>query len=350
VPWRSILAAVGVVLTAAAGIAVLLLVGQVLLLLVTAGFFAVMLNPIVDGVQRRVRSRVGATAIVFTGFGLAAAALAVLFVGTLASTFESFLRDLPGIVRQAQTGHGPVAEILRRFHLEERLHVPDLRQAIDSWVGPALRVVAVLVTGVAALVLLSVLTFMMLLELPRWSRAAMAALPPATAERTRRIARDIGHSVSGYVIGNLVTSVIAAVVVGLALLFTGVPFALLFAVWVALVDFLPQIGGLLAAVPTVLFATAHSPQAGAIVLITFLVYQQIENHALAPMVMARTVRLRPLWVLVSVLVGAELLGLVGALLAVPVAAAVQIVAQDIWRHHHASRLAVADSASSAPTA
>ncbi|MGH9004001.1 MAG: AI-2E family transporter, partial [Acidimicrobiia bacterium] len=333
VPWRTIVGTVAVILTAAAGLVMLRAARHVVLLLLVAGFLAVILNPLVDAVQRRVSSRVAATAIVFTAGALVLAGLVALFVGPLAPRFQSFLDDLPGIVRRTQAGDGPVAEVLRRLHLQERVgdSWSGWRQSVGSWSGPGLAVAKGVVAGVVSVVLLAVLTFMMLLEFPRWGRAAMSALPPAAGQRVRRVASEIGHSVSGYMAGNLITSLISGTVMFLALLFTGVPFALVFAVWVALMGFVPQIGGLLAAVPTVGFAFLHSVPAGVIVLAVFLGYQQIENHVLGPVIMGRTVRLRPIWVLVSVLVGAQLLGLVGALLAVPVAAAIQIVAQDLWR-------------------
>ena len=128
-------------------------------------------------------------------------------------------------------------------------------------------------------------------------------------------------------LGNFATSVIAGVVVFGTLRLTGVPFAAALAIWVGIVDFLPLVGGLLAGVPTVALAALHSLTAGIVTLVVFLVYQQIENHILNPLVMSRTVRLNPLWVLLAILVGAELgdfVGstfgaLVGALLAVPTA-------------------------------
>ena len=119
------------------------------------------------------------------------------------------------------------------------------------------------------------------------------------------------------------------------------------AIWVGVVDFLPLVGGLLAGVPTVAVALLHSLPAGVVTLAVFLVYQQIENHILNPVVMSRTVRLNPLWVLLAVLVGAELGGLVGstfgglvgALLAVPTAGAIQVLARDLWTEHARQLLA-----------
>ena len=126
-------------------------------------------------------------------------------------------------------------------------------------------------------------------------------------------------------LGNFLTSIIAGVVVLVTLVALGVPFPFLWALWVALVDFLPMIGGALAGIPVVLFATAHSLTAGVVTLVVFLVYTQVENHVLNPIVMSRTVKVNPLLVLVSILVGAEIgswIGgifgaFVGALLAIP---------------------------------
>jgi predicted PurR-regulated permease PerM len=97
-----------------------------------------------------------------------------------------------------------------------------------------------------------------------------------------------------------------------------------------LVDLLPLVGGLLAGVPTVAFAFLHSPTAGIVTAIVFLVYQQVENHILNPVIMSRTVKLNPLWVILSVVAGAQLAGFVGALLAIPAAGAIQVILRELW--------------------
>ena len=119
----------------------------------------------------------------------------------------------------------------------------------------------------------------------------------------------------------------------------GVPFPLLWAVWVALVDFLPMIGGALAGIPTVLFALGRSLTASIVTAVAFIAYQQIENHVLNPVVMSRTVKINPLLVLLSILVGTSIGGWVGgffgsfvaALLSIPVAGALQVIARELWQ-------------------
>jgi predicted PurR-regulated permease PerM len=153
------------------------------------------------------------------------------------------------------------------------------------------------------------------------------------------MAREINQSVTGYVVGDLLTSIIAGVVVFVTLAVLGLPFPLLWALWVALVDFLPMIGGALAGIPTVLFATAHSLTDGIVMAVMFVAYQQLENHVLNPLIMSRTVKVNPLLVLLAVLfgtsigdwVGGVFGGFVAALLSIPCAAAIQVVVREIWR-------------------
>jgi predicted PurR-regulated permease PerM len=162
---------------------------------------------------------------------------------------------------------------------------------------------------------------------------------PTRAERWSRIAREVSNSVTGYMLGNFLTSLIAGLVVLVDLLVLGVEFPFLWALWVALVDFLPMVGGALAGIPVVLFAVSHSLTAGIVTLVVFLVYQQVENHILNPVIMSRTVKVSPLLVLVSILVGASIGSWIGgifgafvaALLAIPTAGAIQVLIRELWQ-------------------
>ena len=137
-------------------------------------------------------------------------------------------------------------------------------------------------------------------------------------------------------LGNVLTSIIAGAVVYVTLEILGVPFAPLLAVWVALVDLLPLVGGLIAGVPVVIIAFVHSTPAGIVMLIVFIIYQQVENHLLNPLIMSKTVRMNPLWTLLAVLVGATLGGrigaglgaFIGALIGIPTGGAIQVVVRE----------------------
>ena len=332
VPWRIIWAAIGVVLGSAAAIELLLALQRIVELLVISAFLAVVLSPAVSGLVRlRIRRGLATTFVFFVGM-LAFGGLGYLFIHPLYREAIQFANDLPGLLARVQAGKGQIGGIVARYHLEKdaATYIPKIRSYLSNLGGPALGVARTVLSGLGGLILLFIMTFLILLEGPAVVRGTLRMLPPPRARRVRAVLDDIAKSVTGYVIGNFATSLIAGVVCAITLSVLGVPFAIVFGVWVALVDLLPLVGGLLAGVPTVAFAFLHSPAAGIITAIVFLVYQQVENHLLNPIIMSRTVRLNPLWVLLSVLAGAELGGILGALLAIPAAGAIHVIARDVW--------------------
>ncbi len=180
---------------------------------------------------------------------------------------------------------------------------------------------------------------LLLLEGPKMRTGLLGLMSPPRRASVTRVAGEVNRGVTGFMLGNILTSVIAGAVVFVTLLVLGVPFPFLWALWVALVDFLPEIGGALAGIPTVLFAAGHSLTSGIVTLVVFLVYTQVENHILNPVIMSKTVRINPLLVLLSILVAASIGswigglfgGFVAALLAIPAAGAIQVIVADIWR-------------------
>jgi predicted PurR-regulated permease PerM len=172
------------------------------------------------------------------------------------------------------------------------------------------------------------LTFFMLLEGRDWVERAYSLIPEHAQPRWRAIGNDIYKTVGGYVTGNLLISVIAGATATIVLLIMGVPYAVALGLLVALLDLVPLAGATLAGIVIVGVAFLHSVPAGIVVLIFVIVYQQLENHFLQPLIYGRTVQLSPLVVLISVLVGAELAGILGALAAIPVAGSIQGIVRD----------------------
>jgi predicted PurR-regulated permease PerM len=161
-------------------------------------------------------------------------------------------------------------------------------------------------------------------------------LPEHQQPRWRAVGHDIYRTVGGYVNGNLLISLIAGVSSGVVLFIVGVPYAVALGLVVALLDLIPLAGATIAAIVVVLVAVAaNGVTAGIIVGVFFVVYQQVENHILQPIVYGRTVQLSPLAVLIAVLVGAEVAGVLGALGAIPVAGAIQVLLVD-WQRHRRS--------------
>jgi predicted PurR-regulated permease PerM len=240
-----------------------------------------------------------------------------------------------------QHGKGWLGHLVRRYHVQAwvQSNAPKLTSLGQGLAKPALTLGKGAISLVIALLTIFVLVVLLLLEGPKMRTGLLGMMSPARAERYSRVAREVTRSVTGYMLGNFLTSLTAGIVVFITLLLLGVPFPFLWALWVALVDFLPMIGGALAGIPTVLFAAGHSLTAGIVTLIVFLTYTQIENHALNPVVMSRTVRVNPLLVLVSILVGASIGSWIGgifgafvaALLAIPAAGAIQVMIREVWQ-------------------
>jgi len=335
--------AVRVILVGIAAFIVVTLFWRLRLLVILAFvslFLAALLHPATLVLTRRGLRRGTAVATVYLVVLLLAVGVGYLLFHPVYASATRFAKDLPHLVTQAQQGKGQIGRIIERLHLASyvKTHAPKLESVISNLGKPALAVGKTVLSGVVSLVTVAVLTFFLLLHAPSLLRAGFSLLSPGRAALARRVAEDMARQVTGYMLGNFATSVIAGIVVFVTLQVTGVPFASVLALWVALVDFLPLIGGLLAGVPTVGLAFLHSVTAGIAAVIVFLVYQQLENHVLMPVIVSRTVRLNAFFVLVAVLLGAEIGGvvgstfggLVGAILAVPAAGGVQVAARAVF--------------------
>jgi predicted PurR-regulated permease PerM len=342
VPLRTIVISVAVV-------AATYLLGQlfyrlrdILLLVVVAGFVAVLLNPIVVAIQRRIFPRRGVAVAIVTLLAVVVfLGLAVAFGYPLVNGITHLADQLPNYVASAEHGKGWIGHLVRKYHIQNwvQRNAPKLASYGQALSKPALTIGAGALSLVIELVTMFILVLLLLLEAPKMRRALLGQMGPERASEVTRIASDVNRAVTGYMMGNLLTSLIAGVVVFVSLIILGVPYPLLWGLWVALVDFLPMIGGALAGIPTVLFAFTHSLTAGIATGVVFLVYTQVENHILNPVIMSKTVRISPLLVLISVLVGASLGnlvdglfgGFVAALLSIPAAGALQVLVREAWR-------------------
>jgi predicted PurR-regulated permease PerM len=341
VPLRAILATiVAVILFYLAGKVVYRL-RDVILLIVVAGFIALLLNPLVVAFDRWVGRRGIAVTIVTILAVLAFAGLAVAFGYPLVNGMTHLAHNLPVYVSQAEHGKGWIGHLVTRYHVQDwvNANAPKLASYGKDIAKPVLNVGKGAFTLVVSLLTIFVLVVLLLMEGPKLRSGLLGLMAPERARRYRRIAAAVNRSVTGYMLGNFATSFIAGLVVLVTLVVLGVPFPFLWALWVALVDFLPMIGGALAGIPVVLFALTHSLVAGIVTAVVFIVYTQVENHVLNPVIMSRTVRINPLLVLISILVGASLGswlggvfgGFVFALLAIPLASALQVIVREIWR-------------------
>ena len=298
-------------------------------------FLALAMNPLVEWLQRRGIERRGlAAGTAFLLVILAIAGIGALFIPTLVDNVNKFVDAVPGYVHDVTKGKGRFGFLETKYHVVEKV-----REQIDNGgakkllglSGAAVSVTKGVVNIILGIVTIVFLTFFMVLEGPAWVERFYSLLPPEKQPRWRKVGRDIYMTVGGYVTGNLLISLIAGVLTTLVLIAMGVPYAVALGLIVAILDLIPLAGATIAAIIIGAVAFIHSILAGIVVIAFFILYQQLENHVLQPVVYNRTVALSPLVILISVLVGAEIAGVLGALGAIPVAGTIQVLVVDYLR-------------------
>jgi predicted PurR-regulated permease PerM len=342
IPLRAILVTVAVVALAYLAGKLLYRLRDTVLLIAVAGFLALLLNPLVVALQRwKIPRRGWAVAIVTLWAVLVFIGLAFAFGYPLVRGITHLADGLPAYLSKAEHGRGWIGHLIRRYHVQawvakNNAKIVSFGQSLGK---PALALGKGAVSLLLTLATIFILVLLLLLEGPKMRTGILNMMSPQRSKAYTRIAHEVNQGVTGFMLGNILTSIIAGAVVFVTLMVVGVPYPFLWALWVALVDFLPMIGGALAGIPTVLFAAAHSLTAGIVTLVVFLVYTQVENHILNPVIMSRTVKINPLLVLLSILVAASIGswigglfgGFVAALLAIPAAGALQVIVTEVWR-------------------
>ncbi|HXY85905.1 MAG TPA: AI-2E family transporter [Gaiellaceae bacterium] len=334
---RTVLVVTGVILSVAAILEVIWVSRHILAWIVIALFLALALNPLVDRLERRFHGhRALAASIVMLGTVAVVAAIGALFIPTLVHQVSGFAHKVPSYLHDLTRGRGRLGFLQTKYHLVDKARNALSHGGAERLFGLSGTAVAVtkgVITAVVGTVTVVFMTFFMLVEGPAWVERGYGLLSPESQVRWRAVGRDIYRTVGGYVTGNLLISLIAGVSTAVVLLIMGVPYYVALGLVVGILDLVPLAGATIAGVIIAIVAFIHSIVAGIVVIVFFIVYQQVENHVLQPLVYGRTVRLSPLLVLVSVLVGAELAGVLGALAAIPVVGALQVLFLDYLRHH-----------------
>jgi len=341
---RDVWTVVWVVLVSVCALFLLYQIRRVLLWLLIAVFFAAVLSPLVAFLERRGIRRGVAVAFVTLGLIMLVIGIGYAFARPLVSQSIEFAQNLPQTVDRIRDAP-IVKQLLERLNIQNRVDQvsADLPDKLVGLSGPILSVFRtigeVIIGGLSVLVL----TVFLLLYGPRFVASGLELVGnPHTRSRVERIGSTSLRAVSGWVAGNVITSFLAALASMATFAILGLPYAVLLGLWVGVADLIPLVGATLGAIPAIIVAFLHSTTAGIVVVVFFIVYQQFENHVLQPAVYGKTIRLNPFLVLLAVLIGVELLGFVGALLALPVAGVIQEIVADFMRERRA-RLAHSES-------
>jgi predicted PurR-regulated permease PerM len=325
---RSVFAVLGMIALVAGALFLGFLAWKGITLVLISVLLALALNPAVEFFVARGFSRGSAAALVFVLALALVALLGALLIPPLVAEITDFLNALPRIIASADEGHGPLASLERRFHLLHNLPAAvsgDGSGDVGGVASSGLGVLFGVLGTVASMVVVAFLTFFMLLEGPRWTPRIIGLLPETMRPRSERIAYGIYRTVGGFVSGNLLASLLAGITTGAVLMATGVSYAVPLGLLVAFLDLLPIFGMIVALVIVGAVSFSHSLVAGIVVVGFMFVYHQFEVYLLRPLIYGRTIELSPLAVLVAVVIGTELAGVIGALAAIPIAGAANVV-------------------------
>jgi predicted PurR-regulated permease PerM len=338
VPFPTILATIGTIAALYVTYQLLNRTSRIITWILVSAFFAIVLTPVLDILVKRFHLRRGlaATLVFFLGIG-SLAFMGYVFINPLAKQGTEFANNFDTYLKDARNGKGEIGKLVKRWDLDTWVeqNQDEIRKRAgeifrpEKILGTTTNALGSVFNAVAGVLTIAVMSFLMLLEGRDLLLAATKILRPHQRERAVRIARASSKAITGYVAGNLAISVIAGLATYVFLTIVHVPFAGVLALWVAFADLIPLIGATLGAVPTVLVAFLYSTTAGIATLIFYVIYQQFENHVLQTTIMSRTVALKPVVVLASVLFGVELFGLLGALLAIPFAGVMKVIGTDL---------------------
>jgi predicted PurR-regulated permease PerM len=302
-------------------------------LLFIALFLAVAMGPAVDALSKRRVPRSFAILIVYLGIAGSIFGVGLLVVPPIVTQVASLTKDVPRYLNDLRK-NDQFRKYDEKYQITKKLEdqAKKLPSRLADAAGALKSVTVGAFSAVVQLITVLTVTFFLLLDGGSLVDRAVRLLGEERARRVRPLLDDIYKAVAGYVAGNVIISVIAGLTTYITLTALNVPFAVPLSVLMAFLDLIPLVGATIGGILVGLVTVFNDfPTSTIIWLIVFIVYQQIENNILQPVVYRRTVNVAPLLVIVSVLVGSALLGVLGALLSIPVAAAIQIVARDWWR-------------------
>jgi predicted PurR-regulated permease PerM len=301
-------------------------VRDILVQVIIALFIAVSLDPAVRWlIQHGVRRSVAVTVIFLVTLGILVGFVWSL-VPPLVNQATQLASNVPDYVKELTQRSDTYRQIAQRYGLTEK--ITQYAASLPGIVGGgALGFLSGLFSAVFNVLLVVVLTIYFMLDLPRLRRGLVRLFPRSQRPRAAQAVNVVVDKVGGYMIGNLIISLFAGVSSFICLLALGVPYSLPLAVFVALTDLIPLVGATIGAAGCVLVAlfTVDLWPGAVVVLLFFLVYQQAENYLIAPRVLRNTVNMSSVAVLLAALIGGSILGVVGALMSIPIVAAVKVL-------------------------
>ncbi len=327
VPWRTL-----VQIAAFAGVVALALLSLgSLLSIFVAAVIALGLDPVVGWLVRHGIKRGPAALIVIAGLFVAAFLIVVITVGPLWDEVHAFLDHVPEYWEDL-TNSDAFQQVVSQSSQDSVANaLKDLAAGLPDAADTILGIAGGVFGSALSLVTLTFLSLFLLMERPRITDWVFGFVHPRTEARWRPVVEESISAISSSLIGNVAISLIAGTVAGLSAWALGLPFPIVLAVITGFLDLIPQVGATIAAIILVAVALTVSTPAAIAVLAIQVVYQQVENYVVYPLVYRRAVELTAFTTIVAVLVASSILGVVGAILAVPFAAVIKIVIREAGR-------------------
>jgi predicted PurR-regulated permease PerM len=339
IPNRTVVRVLFIVVAFMLGLAAVQQASHALLLIFISFFLALALNAPVHWLAQRIPgknkgSRSIATAVSFLVIILLLAGFLASIVPPLARQTNSFIKAAPGIIRDAQRGDSEVGSFIRKYNLQSQVQdfSDDLGERLKQSAGPAVSTVGKIGSSLFAVLTVLALTYMMLIEGPRWMRLAKDIIPDEYHDRSERLALGMYKVVKGYVNGQVILAALAAILIFPVLLILNISYPVALMVVVFICGLIPMVGHTIGAIFVTLVALFTSPLSALIILGYYFLYQQIENYVVQPRIQANSTNMSPLLVFSSVVIGVSFGGIFGGLVAIPIAGCIRIVILDYLRH------------------
>jgi predicted PurR-regulated permease PerM len=300
-----------------------------LLSILLAAVLALGLDPPVAALVRRGWGRGRAALVLFAALFVSVFALVILSAGPVWDEIVEFFNALPAMWEEL-TSKPVFQELISTAGADDAIReaLKDLAAGLPEAANTLLGIAGGVFGSVLSLVTLTFLSLFLLMERPTITEWLFGFTPPPTEKRWRPVVEDSISAVSSSLIGNVAISIVAATVAGVSAWAFGLPFPIVLAVITGLLDLIPQVGATIAAVILVAVALTVSTPAAIAMVVIQLIYQQLENYVVYPIVYRRAVELSGFTTIVAVLIAGSLLGVVGAILAVPFAAVIKVVLRE----------------------
>ncbi len=306
-----------------------------IVLIFIAFFLTLALNSPVHWISKKIPgkrrgSRAIATTLSYLLVIIVVASFLSYIVPPLINQTQNLIKVAPGIINDIRNSSGPVGVLIRQYHLQHdvsRFSI-ELEHRLNNAIGTSFTTLENISSSLFSVLTVLVITFMMLVEGPRWLNIIHKTIPKNNRAKIEKLSTDMYQVIKGFVNGKVILAFIAALLIlpALLILHINYPAALFFVIFIC--GLIPMVGHTIGAIIVTIVGLFHAPSAGIIILIYYVIYQQIENYYIQPKLQANTTNLSPLLVFLALVVGVSFDGLLGGLIAIPVAACLRILVVD----------------------